>query len=81
MRAAVLLCLGLAACAPDLPVPPAEISGPTPALMIPPAPLKDIPRGAGLKEVTTDSIQCRKAYGRETDKLRLLQTHQTVRRG
>ena len=79
MRLPLLACLMLAGCETvPVAVPPADLSAPTPALMVPPKHLPDIPKGAGLPEVVKDDIQCRRAYGRETDKLRLLQEYSST---
>ena len=76
-RLTLISVIALAGCDKELPLPPVQVTPPEARLMAAPAKLADIPKGAGISELARDDIQCRVAYGRETQKLRLLQEYQT----
>lgn len=74
LASAILLLL--AACAGDpVTAPAARYEKPDAALMVRPAPLKDLPKGAGLGQTTLALTQCRSSYGGVADRLELLQNY------
>lgn len=80
MKAVACICamtaIAVTACAAEPPAAPAaQYEKPDAALMARPAPLKDLPRGAGLAQVTLEYTQCRGQYDDVGDRLTLLQNY------